>query len=387
MSDNKVYICENLSAAGSYDSVSGQYCYESSDETAVAAVQEFARLLEAKRIGEVGAHVYLAYDNEVFDKDLILDPKKAYVDKYENDYSGYVPFLPSPVTVGDREWNDTFSFSPSGLKFGCTHVLAGEGAQYSTSTNGKTATVTMWYTIELPFNEKAGLPDMNVTHEHKETAKNGIELIIKALLGPGVEEEAQNNEMVADLLHNPGYSPMERLTKAVVNYIANSGRNPWIMEIPSEYNGDALAYFMDCAYGRDYPNDLERIAAVIRGDIGDMWQTVKKAVYNGSITETANHDHEIDLDIEVGDDPSVLAGMPLIITVNGKSYENNGSYDGSSNTYSSYRWVVYDDSEVATLKYEYPKNDPTAGKWYIAFNSDGDYAVKVESTEMKKRGE
>ena len=92
---------------------------------------------------------------------------------------------------------------------------------------------------EKTFAEEAGLPEMNITHTHTEVAKNDIEDIIKAIYeNIGLTEDPTN-----------GHSPMDRLVVAVALFCA---ADP----------GAALSQ-------GNYPNQMKRIAAIIRGEFND----------------------------------------------------------------------------------------------------------------------
>jgi len=109
-----------------------------------------------------------------------------------------------------------------------------------------TYTVSIYY--ESESGSSTGLPDMNVVHEYKETAKNDIEDIIKALWEKqNKTEEEVVSAMITNVGTYPGYSPMDRLIIAVASYL----------EVNPE---DALSQ-------GDYPNQLKRIAAIIRGEL------------------------------------------------------------------------------------------------------------------------
>ena len=99
---------------------------------------------------------------------------------------------------------------------------------------------------EPSWAEKVGLPEMNVVHEHKETAKNDIEEIIQAIYAKmdTTEEDALSSEIFDNY---PGYSPMDRLVIALATY----------------YKLDVNAVL-----AAGYPNQLKKIAAMIRGDFG-----------------------------------------------------------------------------------------------------------------------
>ncbi len=229
------------------------------------------------------------------------------------------------------------------------------------------------------FAEKAGLPEKNFNFEYRIPENNGIISITKALLGNALEEEAKQYEDAADLMYNPGYGPMERLVRAVVMFMSDN----YNVELPSMYDSP-YDFFMDCAYGRDYPNDLERIAAVIRGDLGDMWTLVKKVVYNETRSFTDDSSAKVNINIPVTSSQQLQA-TPLNITVNGETFENvEPLYDGSANTVSFYRWYINNNSWK--IVYQYPKSDITAGSWYIEMLTAGEYSVKIETTSYEKRG-
>lgn len=89
------------------------------------------------------------------------------------------------------------------------------------------------------FAETAGLPEKNVTHTHSDPAKNDVEDIIKAIYEKLEETEAPTN----------GHSPMDRLVVAVAK----------LENVDVE---TALSQ-------GDYPNQMKRIAAIIRGDFDE----------------------------------------------------------------------------------------------------------------------
>lgn len=92
------------------------------------------------------------------------------------------------------------------------------------------------------FAETAGLPEKNFTHVHVEVAKNDIEDIIKAAYTNLGETESQAAH---------GYSPADRLVVAVAKL----------------HNVDPETALTT----GNYPNQMKRIAAIIRGDFsGDF---------------------------------------------------------------------------------------------------------------------
>lgn len=90
------------------------------------------------------------------------------------------------------------------------------------------------------FAEQAGLPEMNVTHEHSDPAKNDIEAIIQAIYVNLGEDEDQSIN---------GYSPADRLVVAVAKL----------------HNVDVTKALTTGGY----PNQLKRVAAILRGDFND----------------------------------------------------------------------------------------------------------------------
>ena len=86
-----------------------------------------------------------------------------------------------------------------------------------------------------------GLPNMNVTYEFSETAKNDIEEIIQACY--------ENVKSIGDEDTINGHSPMDRLVVAVALYLD-------VDPIKALSQGN-------------YPNQLKRIAAIIRGDFNE----------------------------------------------------------------------------------------------------------------------
>lgn len=89
-----------------------------------------------------------------------------------------------------------------------------------------------------------GLPDMNITYEFKNTAQNDIEEIIQAIYTRLEEVEEPTN----------GHSPADRLVVAVAVYF---GIDP------------EVALTMG-----NYPNQMKRIAAIIRGDFSVEEQAI-----------------------------------------------------------------------------------------------------------------
>jgi hypothetical protein len=143
-----------------------------------------------------------------------------------------------PITA---EADETFSVVVNGWTI---QALSTESNIYlvypeseDTEITSGTYTVSIYY--ESESGSSTGLPDMNIVHEHKETAKNDIEDIIKAIYESIDETEAPTN----------GHSPMDRLVVAVAK----------LHEVDTT---TALSQ-------GNYPNQMKRIAAVIRGDFND----------------------------------------------------------------------------------------------------------------------
>ena len=90
------------------------------------------------------------------------------------------------------------------------------------------------------FAETAGLPEMNITYTHVEVAKNDIEDIIQAAYVSLNTSEPQNIN---------GYSPADRLVAAVA----------------ALHNVNVTTALTT----GDYPNQMKRIAAIIRGDFDE----------------------------------------------------------------------------------------------------------------------
>lgn len=91
-------------------------------------------------------------------------------------------------------------------------------------------------TVTPTFSELAGLPDMNIVHTHSDPAKNDVEDIIQAIYINLDQDEPQA----------PGHSPADRLVIAVAKL--------------NNVDPDTALYT------GNYPNQMKRIAAIIRGD-------------------------------------------------------------------------------------------------------------------------
>lgn len=93
---------------------------------------------------------------------------------------------------------------------------------------------------EKTFAEAAGLPEMNITYTHVEVAKNDIEDIIQAIYIRLDTDEPQDAN---------GHSPADRLVVAVA-------------KLNNVDEATALTT-------GNYPNQMKRIAAIIRGDFDE----------------------------------------------------------------------------------------------------------------------
>lgn len=150
------------------------------------------------------------------------------------------------ICYGVDAINDFLVFTPDGssegtpaINLSATYVVLGP-----TELEG-THTVAMYTGEDDPEPEPSnGLPDKNITYEYKNTTQNDIEDIIQAIYSRLEEVEEPTN----------GHSPADRLVVAVAVYF---GIDP------------EVALTMG-----NYPNQMKRIAAIIRGDFLEEEQAI-----------------------------------------------------------------------------------------------------------------
>ena len=179
-------------------------------------------------------------DPDPFDSNIDLEGAIAQI--------GTTKFIFSPPF---DEYNEEATFTPNGESdpdHGVTfsNVYSGpiliEGASEDITESGPYE-ISVY--VEVDDEPSNGLPDMNITYEFKNTAQNDIEDIIQAIYVSLETSEPQNIN---------GYSPADRLVAAVA----------------ALHDVDATTALTT----GNYPNQMKRIAAIIRGDFEGIYNTV-----------------------------------------------------------------------------------------------------------------